>query len=225
LKKLLLTIFLAHCWLGLQAQVEWESQVWTSAEFQYNLKGPWSFGFSPEVRFRTSPLMARTIFPDLYAGYKISKRISFGLHYRYVYNNEGMGNYYFKHSVLGEVTYKVKRDKFQFGFRLRTGTVEDETPDPELLQTQSWEVREKFSVSYRVKKKLEAYVNCEFFQWPVEGWNELQQLRLAGGAEISLSKSQRLQLGLMFQGRPDVKRFNPLISYSLDLDKLKDKKK
>ena len=208
----------------MHAQVEWESQLWTSAEFNYNFKGPWSVSLAPEVRFRTNPFMVRTVFPDIAAGYNITKQLSAALHYRYQFTNEGMGNNYYNHSVLTDLVYKLKQDRFQYGIRFRAGTVEDENPNPELLQWQSWEAREKITVSYKLNKKLETYSSIEFFQLPVVSWTELQQLRIGAGIEIELSKSQQLEIGLMFQDKTSVKRLNPLITYSLDLDRLKKKK-
>lgn len=181
-------------------------------------------GIAPEVRWRTSPFMARTIFPDLSVGYDIGKQVSVTGHYRYVYTNEGMGNYTINHKVMLDGNYRKKFDKLQFGFRLRLGTIEDENPDPELLQIQTWEVREKFSLTGKLHKKLEGFVSCEFFQSPVEGWTEMQQLRLVLGTEYAFNKRHQLQLGLMFQDRPDVKRLNPVITYSVDVDKLVKKK-
>lgn len=208
-----------------RSQVEYESQLWTSAEFSYNFKGPWAISFTPEVRFRTSPFMARTIFPDIAVEYKFSKKFSTAFHYRYETTNEGLGNYYYNHSVLADAAYKLKFEKFGLGFRLRTGTVESEDPDPGLLYWESWEVRERLRFNYELPGKKEVFCTAEFFQLPVEGWNKLQQTRFVAGIEWNINKRHKIETGLMFQNRPALKRFNPTISYTMRLDEFKKKRK
>jgi long-subunit fatty acid transport protein len=225
LKKLLFSLGFAFCFSSIQAQVEWESQLWTSAEIEYDFKGPWSISLSPEFRYRLQPFMLRTIFPDVALTYKFNKQFSAALHYRYQYTNEGMGNHYIVKNFLLDMMYRRKVGNWQYGLRLRGGTIEDGNPDPELLQWQSWEVREKFAVSYELNKKYELYTTIEFFQLPVEDLFYNQQTRVSAGFEYSLNKSQKLQLGLLFQNRPDIKRLNPVCAYSLSLDELLKKKK
>jgi hypothetical protein len=211
--------------ITVKSQVAYESQIWTSAEFGYNFKGPWAVSLTPEVRFRTAPFMARTIFPDLAVEYKLSKRFSAALHYRYETTNEGLGNYYYNHSVLADASYKLKFDKSSLGFRLRTGTVESEEPNPGLLQWESWEMRERIRFNYELPGKKEFYSSVEFFQLPVEGWQQIQQMRFTGGVEWTISKAHKIETGLMFQNRPALKRFNPVIGYTLRIDELKKKQK
>lgn len=224
MKKVLLIIGLLAAWQQVKARVEWETQLWTSAAFNYNFKGPWSLSIAPELRFRTNPFMLRTVFPDIAAGYKISKQFSAAIHYRYQYTNEGMGNGYYNNCVLADLAWKQKADRFSYGLRLRAGTVEDDTPNPELLQIHSWEIRERIMGGYKINKHLDAFASVEFFQRPVNSWTEMEQLRFSGGLQIELSKSQEIEMGLMFQDKTDVKRLNPVLSYSLDIDRLKKKK-
>lgn len=167
--------------------------------------------------------MVRTVFPDISVGYKFSKRFSTAIHYRYQYINDGMENFSFQQSVLLDATYKLKFNKLTTGLRFRTGTIEDVSTSNSLFHWESWETREKLFVNYNLKKKREIFASCELFQLPVDSWYQLKQLRISAGFEFSISKAQKFGIGIMFQNRPAIKRINPLIAYSIDIDKLKKK--
>ena len=188
LRALLIACVCALSALPMHGQVQQDAQLWKGLVLQKTLLHKrLQLSLNEEVRLRDNMSTVRTSFTDLSAHYRVLKRLSVGLGYRYAVRPDINS-----HRLYSDVTWRPKL-KGRFGIVLRTRLQHDrDRLDQDLT------LRPRLLIDYNLPKtKLEPYVAAEpFFRLDQQG--NFDHFRLYGGLKYPLRKKVELRLGYIY---------------------------
>lgn len=212
-KKLLIILLITP--LFTNAQVVSDAKLWTGISISKKVND-FEFSFSEELRFDENFSHVDKVFSEIGAGYKINKSFSVALNYRFNRDNDYSNeNYDLLHRIDFGATYKKKLNDFRFSFRTKI-----QIKSASLNENNPTVSRNKFSVKYKLNKKITPFVSYEFY-YQFNNENIINRTRTSFGSSFELNDKSSIKLFYMFENRFNVNNLKKNhvygISYSFDL--------
>jgi len=177
---------------------------WSSIGFEKNLPHSFSLSFKQGLRLKEQLSVFKQTLSELSISYKLLDNLKIEIPYRYIiYKNKT------KHRVSLSASHKYKMMSFYFKHRIKYQRTYEKKEYLEGL------IRNKMYVYYKLKKKLEPFISSEFFHFYEQGQYQFDELRLAFGFNINLSKKQSLKVSYTLKSKDLSKDISEQISIVL----------
>jgi hypothetical protein len=201
--------------LYVNAQVVSDAKLWTGISISKKIND-FELSLSKELRFDENINHIDKSFLEIGAKYKLRKGLYAGLNYRFNRDNDySTENYDLIHRIDLGFSYKKKINKFRFGFRTKI-----QLKGASQNENNPFVSRNKFSVKYKLNKKIAPYVAYEFY-YQFNNENVINRTRIALGSSYKISDKSAIKLFYMFENRFNVKnlKHNHVygLSYSIEL--------
>lgn len=179
------------------AQVSGE---WLSAEMEFNLPKKFTAEASLEGRFlNPGGIGLVKYFAQVGLSYKISSHFDVTFKYRYSMRLEDNMYYYPRHRLMFDFKFDYPVQRFKFDYRARVQRINKTFFEDELDQLPYMHWRNKFRVSYNVKKNpIEPSVYVELFT-PLNDYKQepVDEVRFGTDVSYPIAKNQSISGGIM----------------------------
>jgi hypothetical protein len=193
-----------------------DAGLWLGLNLEKKISGNFSLNLEDELRLNENLSEAGTHYTEIGGDYKLSKGFSAGLYYRFTEKRRLDDSYSKRHRFYTELSYRRKVNRFSFTLRERLQCQYADIQSSEKGHIPEYYLRSKFSIKYRVKKRIQPFVNTEiFYQLSNAEGNEIDNFRVAGGLEYSFKKYGSVELYYLINKEINVK--DPLTEYIIGL--------
>jgi long-subunit fatty acid transport protein len=198
-----------------QAQVN-DAGLWLNANAEKELSKKVNVALSGELRYNENISELGAGLFDAGLVYKFNKHLKFSANYRFALKRQLNNEYNSYHRYFFDLTYKYNLKPFSFQFRTRFQSAYSEIGNRDGIFASDFYSRNKITVKYGLKKKIDLCGSLELFS-PL--WNKQNifrdEARYTFGVEYQINKKQRLDVYYMIQREYEVK--NPLTEYIIGL--------
>ena len=159
-----------------------DNQSWTSVGFEKKLPYSLKLKFEQELRLEDQASTFKQTFSEFSLSYTVFKGFKIELPFRYMTYKDKT-----KQRVSFGGSYKYSFKPVSLKYRIKYQTTYEKGEIPEEL------IRNKFSIMYRLNKKIEPYVSGEFIQLDAQNY-PLDETRFSFGFTYELPRKNSMKI-------------------------------
>ena len=165
-----------------------DNESWTSIGFEKKLPYKLKLEFEQELRFKDQISTFKQTFSDISLSYKVFDGLRIQIPYRYIVYKDKIKQ---RLSFSGSYRYSFKPVDLKYRIKFQR-TYEDKESTDDLI-------RNKFSVEYKLGKKVEPYISGELFH-PYNGEpKQLDEYRISFGLTVDIMKKNSIKIFYIFK--------------------------
>jgi len=165
-----------------------DNESWTSIGFEKKLPYKLKLEFEQELRFKDQISTFKQTFSDISLSYKVFDGLRIQIPYRYIVYKDKIKQ---RLSFSGSYKYSFKPVDLKYRTKFQR-THEDKESTDDLI-------RNKFSVEYKLGKKVEPYISGELFH-PYNGEpKQLDEYRISFGLTVDIMKKNSIKIFYIFK--------------------------
>ncbi len=160
-----------------------ENQTWSSFNFKFDAPFSTKLNIEQSLRFEDNLSHFKQTFTELSLSYKINDLINIYIPYRFsIYKNKTKNRISFGSSI------KLNKKKIRTKYRLKFQNVKE--PDKTIEIT----FRNKFTISYKINKKVIPFIAYEIFNPYEQRMMGIDETRISLGSQIKINKKRDIKL-------------------------------
>ncbi|HIA80322.1 MAG TPA: DUF2490 domain-containing protein [Candidatus Marinimicrobia bacterium] len=165
-----------------------DNESWTSIGFEKKLPYKLKLEFEQELRFKDQISTFKQTFSDISLSYKVFDGLRIQIPYRYIVYKDKIKQ---RLSFSGSYKYSFKPVDLKYRTKFQC-TYEDKESTDDMI-------RNKFSVQYKLGKKVEPYISGELFH-PYNGEpKQLDEYRISFGLTVDIMKKNSIKIFYIFK--------------------------
>ena len=165
-----------------------DNESWTSIGFEKKLPYKLKLEFEQELRLKDQISTFKQTFSDISLSYKVFDGLRIQIPYRYIVYKDKIKQ---RLSFSGSYKYSFKPVDLKYRTKFQR-TYEDKESTDDLI-------RKKFSVEYKLGKKVEPYISGELFH-PYNGEpKQLDEYRISFGLTVDIMKKNSIKIFYIFK--------------------------
>ena len=165
-----------------------DNESWTSIGFEKKLPYKLKLEFEQELRFKDQISTFKQTFSDISLSYKVFDGLRIQIPYRYIVYKDKIKQ---RLSFSGSYKYSFKPVDLKYRTKFQR-TYEDKESTDDMI-------RNKFSVQYKLGKKVEPYISGELFH-PYNGEpKQLDEYRISFGLTVDIMKKNPIKIFYIFK--------------------------
>ena len=165
-----------------------DNESWTSIGFEKKLPYKLKLEFEQELRFKDQISTFKQTFSDISLSYKVFDGLRIQIPYRYIVYKDKIKQ---RLSFSGSYKYSFKPVDLKYRTKFQR-TYEDKESTDDMI-------RNKFSVQYKLGKKVEPYISGELFH-PYNGEpKQLDEYRISFGLTVDIMKKNSIKIFYIFK--------------------------
>ncbi|HIB31572.1 MAG TPA: DUF2490 domain-containing protein [Candidatus Marinimicrobia bacterium] len=165
-----------------------DNESWTSIGFEKKLPYKLKLEFEQELRLKDQISTFKQTFSDISLSYKVFDGLRIQIPYRYIVYKDKIKQ---RLSFSGSYRYSFKPVDLKYRIKFQR-TYEDKESTDDLI-------RKKFSVEYKLGKKVEPYISGELFH-PYNGEpKQLDEYRISFGLTVDIMKKNSIKIFYIFK--------------------------
>ena len=165
-----------------------DNESWTSIGFEKKLPYKLKLEFEQELRLKDQISTFKQTFSDISLSYKVFDGLRIQIPYRYIVYKDKIKQ---RLSFSGSYRYSFKPVDLKYRTKFQR-TYEDKESTDDLI-------RNKFSVEYKLGKKVEPYISGELFH-PYNGEpKQLDEYRISFGLTVDIMKKNSIKIFYIFK--------------------------
>ena len=174
-----------------------DNESWTSIGFEKKLPYKLKLEFEQELRFKDQISTFKQTFSDISLSYKVFDGLRIQIPYRYIVYKDKIKQ---RLSFSGSYKYSFKPVDLKYRTKFQR-TYEDKESTDDMI-------RNKFSVQYKLGKKVEPYISGELFH-PYNGEpKQLDEYRISFGLTVDIMKKNSIKIFYIFK-KEDLTKSDP----------------
>ena len=183
-----------------------ENQTWSSFNFKFDAPFSTKLNIEQSLRFEDNLSHFKQTFTELSLSYKINDLINIYIPYRFsIYKNKTKNRISFGSSI------KLNKKKIRTKYRLKFQNVKE--PDKTIEIT----FRNKFTISYKINKKVIPFIAYEIFNPYEQRMMGIDETRISFGSQIKINKKRDIKLFYIHKREDQLKtKTNSLYILGLD---------
>ena len=174
-----------------------DNQSWTSVGFEKKLPYSFKLQFEQELRLEDQLSTFKQTFSEFSLSYSVFKGFKIEIPFRYMTYKDKT-----KQRVSFSGSYKYSLKPVSLKYRTKYQTTYEKGEIPEEL------IRNKFSIMYRLNKKIEPYVSGEFIQLDDVHNYQLDETRFSFGLTYELPRKNSMKIFYILKNENKTKK-NP----------------
>jgi len=174
-----------------------DNQSWTSVGFEKKLPYSFKLQFEQELRLEDQLSTFKQTFSEFSLSYSVFKGFKIEIPFRYMTYKDKT-----KHRVSFSGSYKYSLKPVSLKYRTKYQRTYEKGEIPEEL------IRNKFSIMYRLNKKIEPYVSGEFIQLDDVHNYQLDETRFSFGLTYEFPRKNSLKIFYTLKNEDKTKK-NP----------------
>ena len=183
-----------------------ENQTWSSFNFKFDAPFSTKLNIEQSLRFEDNLSHFKQTFTELSLSYKINDLINIYIPYRFsIYKNKTKNRISFGSSI------KLNKKKIRTKYRLKFQNVKE--PDKTIEIT----FRNKFTISYKINKKVIPFIAYEIFNPYEQRMMGIDETRILLGSQIKINKKRYIKFYYIHKKEDLLKAKNNSL-YILGLD-------
>jgi len=165
-----------------------DNESWTSIGFEKKLPYKLKLEFEQELRFKDQISTFKQTFSDISLSYKVFDGLRIQIPYRYIVYKDKIKQ---RLSFSGSYKYSFKPVDLKYRTKFQR-TYEDKESIDDMI-------RNKFSIQYKLGKKVEPYISGELFH-PYNGEpKQLDEYRISFGLTVDIMKKNSIKIFYIFK--------------------------
>ena len=165
-----------------------DNESWTSIGFEKKLPYKLKLEFEQELRFKDQISTFKQTFSDISLSYKVFDGLRIQIPYRYIVYKDKIKQ---RLSFSGSYKYSFKPVDLKYRTKFQR-TYEDKESTDDMI-------RNKFSIQYKLGKKVEPYISGELFH-PYNGEpKQLDEYRISFGLTVDIMKKNSIKIFYIFK--------------------------
>lgn len=191
-------------------------ETWTGITIKKRISSKTELKLREEIRLSENSLQINNVFTDFGVLYKISESFNAGIYYRYI-RKSNYPNFINQHKIYGDIEYNKPINNFILKYRLRFQTKYSEIYSCDYGLIPANTLRNKISISYKIKDKpIVPKVSADAFL-PVNYINyAFYKIRTSIGFKYKINKYNSVNLSFIID--KELNTTNPLTSNILALN-------
>ena len=174
-----------------------DNESWTSIGFEKKLPYKLKLEFEQELRFKDQISTFKQTFSDISLSYKVFDGLRIQIPYRYIVYKDKIKQ---RLSFSGSYKYSFKPVDLKYRTKFQR-TYEDKESTDDMI-------RNKFSIQYKLGKKVEPYISGELFH-PYNGEpKQLDEYRISFGLTVDIMKKNSIKIFYIFK-KEDLTKSDP----------------
>jgi predicted porin len=174
-----------------------DNQFWTSIGFEKKLPYSLKLEFEHELRFKDQLSTFNQTFSEVSLSYKVFDGLNINIPYRYAIFNDKIKQ---RLSFSGSYKYSFKPISLKYRARFqRTNEKEKNAKDL---------IRNKFTIEYKLDKKIEPYVSGELLHLYKTDQRQLDEYRVSFGVAVDLPRKKSIKIFYTYK-KEDITKSSP----------------
>ena len=174
-----------------------DNQSWTSIGFEKKLPYSLKLEFEQELRLKDQLSTFNQTFSEVSLSYKVFDGLNINIPYRYAIFDDKVKQ---RLSFSGSYKYSFKPISLKYRARFqRTNEKEKNAKDL---------IRNKFTIEYKLGKKIEPYVSGELFHLYNTDHNQLDEYRVSFGVAVDLPRKKSIKIFYTYK-KEDITKSSP----------------
>ena len=174
-----------------------DNESWTSIGFERNLPYSLELEFEQELRLNNQLSTFKQTFSEVSISYEVFDGLKIQIPYRYaVFENKIKQRL----SFGGSYKYSFKPVSLKYRTKFQRTYEKEELPDDL--------IRNKFTIEFKLSKKIEPYVSGELFHLYNTNHNQLYEFRVSFGFAVDLPRKNSIKIFYIFK-KEDITKLNP----------------
>ena len=183
-----------------------DNQSWSSLNFKIDAPFSTKLNIEQSLRFEDNLSQFKQTFTEISISYKINDLMRIDIPYRYsIYNNKT------KNRISIGSSIKLNKKKIGTKYRLKFQNTKESNKPIEIT------FRNKFTISYKVKKKIEPFIAYEIFNPYGQMMDGIDETRISLGSQIKINKKRYIKFYYIHKKEDLLKAKNNSL-YILGLD-------
>ena len=183
-----------------------DNQSWSSLNFKIDTPFLTKLNIEQSLRFEDNLSQFKQTFTEISISYKINDLMRIDIPYRYsIYNNKT------KNRISIGSSIKLNKKKIGTKYRLKFQNIKESDKPIEIT------FRNKFTISYKVKKKIEPFIAYEIFNLYENRIRGIDETRISLGSQIKINKKRYIKFYYIHKKEDLLKAKNNSL-YILGLD-------
>ena len=183
-----------------------DNQSWSSLNFKIDAPFSTKLNIEQSLRFEDNLSQFKQTFTEISISYKINDLMRIDIPYRYsIYKNK------IKNRISIGSSIKLNKKKIGTKYRLKFQNIKESDKPIEIT------FRNKFTISYKVKKKIEPFIAYEIFNPYENRIRGIDETRISLGSQIKINKKRYIKFYYIHKKEDLLKAKNNSL-YILGLD-------
>ena len=201
MKWFIISFFTLNCIFGAS-----DNQSWSSFNFKFDTPFSTKLNIEQSLRFEDNLSQFKQTFTEISISYKINDLIRIDIPYRYsIYKNKT------KNRISIGSSIKLNKKKIGTKYRLKFQNIKESDKPTEIT------FRNKFTISYKVKKRIEPFIAYEIFNPYEHMMSGIDETRISLGSQIKINKKRYIKFYYIYKKEDLLKAKNNSL-YILGLD-------
>ena len=174
-----------------------DNQSWTSIGFEKKLPYSLKLEFEQELRLKDQLSTFNQTFSEVSLSYKVFDGLKIDIPYRYAIFEDKIKQ---RLSFSGSYKYSFKPISLKYRTKFQRTYEKEKTPEDL--------IRNKFTIEYKLGKKIEPYVSGELFHLYNTNHNQLDGFRVSFGFAVDLPRKNSIKIFYMYK-KEDIIKSSP----------------
>ena len=174
-----------------------DNQSWTSIGFETKLPYSLKLEFEQELRLKDQLSTFNQTFSEVSLSYEIFDGLKIDIPYRYAIYEDKIKR---RLSFSGSYKYSFKQISLKYRTKFQRTYEKEKTPE-ELIKN-------KFTIEYKLGKKIEPYVSGELFHLYNTDNDQLDEYRVSFGFAVDLPRKNSIKIFYMYK-KEDIIKSSP----------------
>ena len=174
-----------------------DNQSWTSIGFETKLPYSLKLEFEQELRLKDQLSTFNQTFSEVSLSYKVFDGLKIDIPYRYAIFEDKIKQ---RLSFSGSYKYSFKPISLKYRTKFQRTYEKEKTPEDL--------IRNKFTIEYKLGKKIEPYLSGELFHLYNTNHNQLDGFRVSFGFAVDLPRKNSIKIFYMYK-KEDIIKSSP----------------
>mgnify|MGYP000162080995 FL=1 len=174
-----------------------DNQSWTSIGFEKKLPYSLKLEFEQELRLKDQLSTFNQTFSEVSLSYKVFDGLNINIPYRYAIFDDKVKQ---RLSFNGSYKYSFKPISLKYRTKFQRTYEKEELPDDL--------IRNKFTIEFKLSKKIEPYVSGELFHLYNTDHNQLDEYRVSFGVAVDLPRKKSIKIFYTYK-KEDITKSSP----------------
>ena len=171
-----------------------DNQSWTSIGFETKLPYSLKLEFEQELRLKDQLSTFNQTFSEVSLSYKVFDGLKIDIPYRYAIFEDKIKQ---RLSFSGSYKYSFKLISLKYRTKFQRTYEKEKTPEDL--------IRNKFTIEYKLSKKIEPYVSGELFHLFNTDNDQLDEYRVSFGFAVDLTRKNSIKIFYMYKKEDIIK--------------------
>jgi hypothetical protein len=171
-----------------------DNQSWTSIGFETKLPYSLKLEFEQELRLKDQLSTFNQTFSEVSLSYKVFDGLKIDIPYRYAIFEDKIKQ---RLSFSGSYKYSFKLISLKYRTKFQRTYEKEKTPEDL--------IRNKFTIEYKLSKKIEPYVSGELFHLFNTDNDQLDEYRVSFGFAVDLPRKNSIKIFYMYKKEDIIK--------------------